>query len=193
MMQPGDQQPEEDEGPDPEPGMVLATGTVIYGAMGGAALLWLWSRDRWDALAEQAVGEHGPLAASGVGLAIGLVGAWLLNLAFDRLTSLKDIASAGQRLFARTGDGVAIAFVLISAVAEELFFRLAVQDVFGLVGSVAVYVLLNSTVGGMRWLLFTLVHALVLGSIVHFGFGLLGSATAHAILNYLSLRRIQDS
>ena len=181
------------DGPDPEPGMVLATGVVVYGAMGSAALLWLWSRDRWGALATQSVGEHGPFLASGVGLVVGLLGAWLLHLAFRHLAGLKDIASAAQRLFARSGDGVAIAFVLISAVAEELFFRLAVQDVFGLVGSVAVYVLLNSSVGGLRWLAFTFVHALVLGSIVHFGFGLLGSTTAHAILNYLSLRRIQDS
>jgi len=144
-------------------------------------------------LPEQAVGEYGPLASSGVGLGVGLIGAWILNQAIKRFASLKDVASAAHRLFARASDGVAIAFVLISATAEELFFRLAVQDLFGLFGAVAVYVLLNSSVGGLRWLAFTFVHALVLGLIVHLGFGLLGSTTAHAVLNYLSLRRIQDS
>ena len=173
--------------------MVLATGTVVYGAMGLAALLWLWSRDRSEMLVTQAIGDYGPFASSGVGLAVGLLGAWILNLVLNRFKSLKEVTSAAHRLFARAGDGVAIAFVLISAVAEELFFRLAVQDLFGLVGSVAVYVLLNSSVGGLRWLAFTFVHALVLGLIVHLGFGLLGSATAHAILNYLSLRKIQES
>jgi len=55
-MEPGDQTPEDpdgqggpdgpDGGPEPEPGLVLATGTLVYGAMGAAALLWLWARDR---------------------------------------------------------------------------------------------------------------------------------------------------
>jgi membrane protease YdiL (CAAX protease family) len=193
MSEPGLEPPPNDNDTDPEPGMVLATGTIIYGAMGGAALLWLWSRDRWDALVVQSIGQHGPFVSSAVGLIVGLCGAWFFGIALKRFTSLQDVATAAHRLFARAGDGVAIAFVLISAVAEELFFRLAVQDVFGVVGSVAVYVLLNSSVGGLRWIAFTFVHALVLGLIVHFGFGLLGSATAHAILNYLSLRRIQDS
>tara|TARA_R110002094_G_scaffold75337_7_gene82717 strand:- start:2787 stop:3368 length:582 start_codon:yes stop_codon:yes gene_type:complete len=193
MTESSQQDPEEEQGPEPEPGLVLATGTIVYGAMGTAALLWLWARDRSDALAEQAIGDYGPLASSGVGLGVGLIGAWLMSQAIKRFASLKDVASAAHRLFARASDGVAIAFVLISAIAEELFFRLAVQDLFGLFGAVAVYVLVNSSVGGLRWLAFTFAHAMVLGLIVHFGFGLLGSTTAHAVLNYLSLRRIQDS
>ena len=56
--------PTEPEEP-PEPGMVLAAGVVIYGAMAGAALLWLWLRDRVDVLAERSIGEHGVLACSG--------------------------------------------------------------------------------------------------------------------------------
>lgn len=191
MIKPGKQEPEGEGGSDPR--LVLATGTVVYGAMSAAALLWLWARDRTDALSEQAIGEYGPLASSGVGLGVGLIGAWILCQAIKRFESLKDVASAAHRLFARASDGVAISFVLISAIAEELFFRLAVQDLFGLFGSVAVYVLLNSSVGGWRWLVFTFVHAMVLGLIVHLGFGLLGSTTAHAVINYLSLRRIQDS
>ena len=183
------------EEPEEEPGplLVLGAGVVVYGAMGAAALLWLWWRDRIAALGERAVGSHGAPAASAVGLVVGVVAAAMLGAAIRRSARLREIASPAQRLFANAGDGVSIAFVLISAVAEELFFRLAVQDAFGLLGSVAAYVLLNSTVGGIRWLLFTLVHALALGSIVHFGFGLLGSTTAHAILNYLSLHRMQDS
>lgn len=178
---------------EPEPGLVLAAGVVIYGAMATAALAWLWMRDRMEVLPVQAVGEHGHWAASAVGLGVGLLGAWILNGATRRFSGLREVASQAQRLFARAGEGVGITFVLVSAIAEELFFRLAVQDAFGLLGSVAIYVLLNSSVGGLRWLVFTFAHALVLGLIVHFGFGLLGSTTAHAILNYLSLRRIQTS
>lgn len=194
---PPDQDPQgnEPEGPEPdlEPATVLAAGTVIYGGMGAVALVWLWSRDRMGALGEYSVGDYGPFASSGVGLVVGIIGAGVLTALTKRFESLQEVASAAQRVFARAGEGIGIAFVLISAIAEELFFRLAVQDVFGLIGSVACYVLLNSSVGGARWLLFTFAHALSLGLIVHLGFGLLGSTTAHAILNYLSLRRIQDS
>jgi len=190
MTEPEDQREPEEE---PEPGMVLAAGVVIYGAMGGAALLWLWFRDRLDALGELSIGEHGVLAGSALGLVVGVVGAFVVDRISRRFQSFEELTSTAQRLFARSGEGVGIAFALISAVAEELFFRLAVQDVFGLVGSVAVYVLLNSSVGGLRWIAFTAAHALVLGLIVQSGFGLLGSTTAHAILNHLCLRRIQDS
>jgi hypothetical protein len=81
--------------------------------------------------------------------------------------------------------------LLIGAIAEELFFRLAVQDAFGLAGSVAIATAVNSCVGGWRWMPLALVHALALGAIVHFGLGLLGSTTANAVSNYLNLRRIQ--
>lgn len=172
----------------PEPAFVLLAGTVIYGLMGAAALGWLWLRDRGHMLFVQAIGEHGPLMASGVGLLVGVVAASLMR----RFASFGELVTAVERVIAGAGPSVGIAFSLIAALAEELFFRLAVQDALGLVGSVAAYVLLNSTVGGLRWLVFATLHALVLGSIVHFGFGLLGSTTAHAILNHLTLRRIQD-
>ncbi|MFK7738984.1 MAG: CPBP family intramembrane glutamic endopeptidase [Planctomycetota bacterium] len=196
MMMPDDERPPgaEPDGPEePEPAFVLVAGVIVYGMMGTAAVLWLWWRDRLDVLPEQAIGRHGPLLASGAGLAVGLLGAGLLGAAMRRSAALGEIATTVERMFARASDATGLAFVLISAIAEELFFRLAVQDALGLIGSVAFYVLLNSTVGGVRWILFTVLHALVLGLLVHFGFGLLGSTTAHAILNYLSLRRLQQS
>lgn len=178
--------------PEPEPALVFASGVVLYGAMGAAALVWLWWRDRLDALQEQAIGRHGPLAASGVGLAAGVAAAAATAWATPRVAGLREVMATAQRLFAKTGEGVGIAFVLIAALAEELFFRLAVQDAFGLFGSVAAYTLLHSTVGGMRWIYLPLLHALLLGGIVQAGFGLLGSTTAHAILNHLSLLRIRS-
>ena len=63
------------DGSDAEPVLVLVTGAVIYGLMATGALFWLWSRDRLDALPARAIGEYGPLAASGIGLAVGVVAA----------------------------------------------------------------------------------------------------------------------
>lgn len=186
-----DERPDGGE-PDPEPGFLLAAGVVIYALMGALALFWLWLRDRLDALPERAVGAHGPLLASGVGLAVGLATVWLVAVAERRSDRLQALSSAAQRMFRAAPEGVGIAFVLVAATAEEMFYRLAVQDAFGLPGSVAVYVLLHISAGGWRWFAFLLLHALSLGLIVHLGFGLLGSTTAHAVLNYLHLRRTKD-
>lgn len=181
--------------PDDEPGAaaVLLAAVVVYGVMAGAALLWLWLRERLDQLPAQAVGEHGPWLASAVGLAVGLVGAWTIADAMRRSPRVEQVSRLVARLFTRTGEAAGITFVLVSAVCEELFFRLAVQDALGIVGAVACYVVVNSSVGGVRWLLFTMCHALALGLIVELGFGLLGSTTAHAIFNYLGLRRLQET
>lgn len=93
-------------------------------------------------------------------------------------------------MFGPIGETPMLALILVSAVAEEVFFRLAVQDVFGLLGSVAAYVVVNSTTAGWRWIPITALHAAVLGAMMQLGFGLLGTTTANAVLNYLSLRRI---
>ena len=79
---------------------------------------------------------------------------------------------------------------LVSAVAEEFFFRLAVQDALGLPASVALYVLLNTGPGFWSWALIALGSGLLFSGLVATGFGLLAATTAHAIINYLSLRRI---
>ena len=171
---------------------VLGAGVVVYGAMVIAALGWLWLRGRVDALGDAAIGDQGPVAGSAAGLVVGLAGASLLDRAVRRDRRFAELTSAAQRMFATAGAGTGVAFAVLSAFAEELFFRLAVQDVFGLPGSVASYVLLNSTVGGGRWLTFTLLHALTMGLLVQCGFGLLGSTSAHAVLNYLCLRKLQN-
>ena len=98
-----------------------------------------------------------------------------------------------QDFFAGLGDRAAVAVVLLAAVAEELFFRLAVQDTFGLLGSVAASVLANASVGRWSWLVVALLHALLLGLLVELGFGLLASSTAHAVLNYLTWSGVRHS
>ena len=156
----------------------------------GGALLWLWSRDRLELLRTRAIGEHGLFAAVGVGLAVGVLGALAVGWISPRVTFLRDLETQVRRMFAAIGEAPMMTLVLVSAVAEEVFFRLAVQDVFGLVGSVAAYVLVNSTTAGWLWIPITALHALVLGVMMQLGFGLLGTTTANAVLNYLSLRRI---
>lgn len=176
---------------EPEPRFMLAAGLVLHASLAAAGLVWLWLRDRMEALPAGAVGERGPWLASAVGLGVGCLGASVFAVVNPRLPRVRELEAVAGRLFQRASDSAAILFVTAGAVAEELFFRLAVQDAYGLIGSVAVGVVVNSSLAGWSWLPLSLVHALALGLLVQNGFGLLGSTTASAVMNYLNLRRIQ--
>lgn len=176
--------------PEPESRFLLAAGLLVHGAMVVAALSWLWLRERLDVLPERSIGEQGPLLGSFCGLGVGVAGAFSMAQASSRLRSLREVEAVAQRVFAGAGDMALVAFVTFGAVAEELFFRLAVQDLLGLAGSVATCIVVNSTVAGWAWLPIAAMHALLLGLLVQQGFGLLGSTTANAVMNYFHLRRI---
>lgn len=178
------------ESREPDQRGALVGGTVLYLAMLAAALGWLWLRGRGRQLEILAVGEAGPVLGAAVGLGTGLLGAFALARCGRWSRSLRAVEDQARAMFHGIGEVEAIAFVTTAAIAEEAFFRLAVQDLAGLTGSVAAYVLLNTSVGGIGVAPITVVHALVLGTLVKSGFGLLGSTTAHAIMNYLSLRRV---
>lgn len=174
----------------PGPGLSLLGGAAVYGMLLLAGLVWLWARNRAEVLHQLAVGVHGPWIASGAGLAVGCTGACCLGLIAPRSRVLRAMEQHARALFARVGDTAALAFLLVGAVAEEVFFRLACQDAIGLGGTVALYALVNSSIAGLAVIPFMAAHALVLGLLVQQGLGLLASTTAHAIMNYLSLRRI---
>jgi len=174
-----------------QPRVVLGAGALVYTAMTALALGWLWLRGRIEILPAQAVGRHGPWLAAGLGLLIGWCGAMAFAVLARRVQRFRAYAASTRRVFTAVGEIPAIAFLLLGAVAEELLFRLAVQDAIGLFGSVAVYVLLHMGIGGPWVVPVSLLHGLALGLLVHQGFGLLSSTTANAIMNYLSLRRIQ--
>lgn len=178
----------DDELPDPR--LSTTVGGCLYTVLLLGGIAWLWSRDRLEILRTQAIGEHGAPIAALVGLGTGVAGAALVAALSRRLPFLRDLEAKARGMFATMAEAPLLALVLAGALAEEVFFRLAVQDAFGLAGSVACYVLLNSTTAGWRWIPIAALHATALGLLMQSGFGLLGSTTANAVLNHLSLRRI---
>jgi hypothetical protein len=174
-----------------QPRAVLGAGALLYTVMAALALVWLWLRDRIDILPAQAIGRHGPWLAAGLGLLVGWCGAMAFAVLARRVQQFRAYAALTRRVFTDVGEISSITFVLLGAVAEELLFRLAVQDAIGLIGAVAVYVMLHMGIGGPWVIPVSLLHGLALGLLVQEGFGLLSSTTANAIMNYLSLRRIQ--
>lgn len=176
--------------PRPDPRLSALVGGFVYSLLLVGGVGWLWARDRLGLLSSQAIGEHGVLAAVGVGLGVGVGGALVAAWVGAHSQRLAALEAEVRHVFAGIGDAPLLALLLVGAIAEEVFFRLAVQDVFGLGGSVAAYVLVNSTTANWAWIPITALHATVFGLLMHSGFGLLGTTTANAVLNYLCLRRI---
>lgn len=172
-----------------DPRQSLAAVGCLYAVLLAVAVFWLWSRDRLALLQTEAVGRRGVLLASAAGLLTGLAGTGIF-LGVRRFGFVRNVEVQVRGVFAPIGASSMLAVVLAGAVAEEVFFRLAVQDAFGLLGSVALCTVMSTCTVGLAWLPFLLLHATALGLLMHQGFGLLGTTTANAILNHLCLRRI---
>ena len=172
------------------PPLVVPLAAVFYAAMIAGAWLWLWLGDRLPILGVAAIGEHGIWAAAGLGLGAGLGGA----LALERLARRSGaVHRCERRIAALLGplrDGQILQLSLLSAIAEELFFRLALQDALGLPAAVAIYAGLSTGPGFWAWAPIAAAAAALFGGLLQLGFGLLAATAAHAVINYLSLRRI---
>lgn len=173
-----------------DPRLSLAAAGCLYAAMLAGGLFWLWSRGRLGQLPEQAIGRRGLPEALAVGLAVGVAAAVTAALLARKWRFVREFDAEARRLFAPLAPAPLLAVVLVGAVAEELFFRLAAQDALGLFGSVAGYVLLHSSTAGWAWMPITALHGLVLGLLMQSGFGLLGTTVANAVMNHLCMLRI---
>jgi membrane protease YdiL (CAAX protease family) len=162
----------------------------LYVLLLAGAFSWLWVRDRLSQVHEQALGEHGLWAGAGAGLAVGLGGAFLIAWAARSFAALAAMERRIAAILGPMAEPQVLTLALCSAVAEEMFFRLAVQDAIGLVGAVACYALMNTGPGFWAFLPVAVVSGLAFGLLVQNGLGLLSATTAHALINYFSLRRI---
>lgn len=177
-----------DDAPPDAPG--LLGGYVAHALLAALAYGSLAWRDRVDLLTERAVGAHGPFVAAGLGLALGVALAVTLPALRRFLPKLAVVEAEIRRLFADRGEAAIAVFVATGAVAEELLFRLALPDWLGLPAAVAAAAIVNSAVVGWAWLPLGLAHATGFCLMVEAGFGLLATATAGAVANYLMIRRI---
>ena len=82
---------------DPEdiqqPRVVLGAGALLYAVMTAVALGWLWVRDRLEILPGQAIGQHGPWLAAGLGLLIGWCGAMAFAVLARRVQKFRAYAA----------------------------------------------------------------------------------------------------
>lgn len=170
--------------------MALAA-SVIYGVMVCVAVLWLWLRDRQHVLPELALG-HDALTSLGVGAGVGLGFSgvfWLLARYWRSFATLEDRL---EELVGDLTDSEIVAIAMASAIGEEMFFRAALQDQCGEYWylSAVVFGLLHTRPGLLLWGFTATALGLVFSVMVYFGFGLLSVTVAHALINFISLRRM---
>lgn len=161
-------------------------------ALAIAAVVWLGLR---DGAIELSLFVERPswLADLGLGLAAAalLVGAWQLGVVF--LPGARRL----ERLVADTVGPLSGAEILVlaalSAFAEELLFRGAVQSQWGLVPATLLFALLHIGPGrefGL-WTLFALIAGAVLGALMFWRGVLLAPVAAHFLVNLVGLARLQ--
>jgi len=167
----------------------MASGCALLLFVPGA-LAWLGFRDQLELVSTEAVGRHGPWASLGLGLAVGLAIAGVLALLGRYLGPYRRLEGRLFKALGPVSDQWILFLSLATAVGEELFFRLAALDALGLWGAALVYAAVNTGPRLWLWTGIAVVLALVFGTMVAQGFGLLSATAAHAIASYLTLRRI---
>ncbi len=128
----------------------------------------------------------------GAGVAIGgglLALWWALRRWVAAARSLEDELA---QLLAPLSVAEAVSLAVISAVAEELFFRGALQSAIGFLPAAVLFALLHAGPGkGFRvWALFALAGGLALGALVSLRGPLGGAIVAHLMVNGVNLVRL---
>lgn len=128
----------------------------------------------------------------GAGLAIGgaLLALWAALR--RRIAAARLLEDELARLLAPLAVAEAVSLAVISAVAEELFFRGALQGALGLLPAAVLFALLHAGPGkGFRvWTLFALAGGLALGALVAQRGPLGGAILAHLLVNGVNLVRL---
>ena len=129
-------------------------------------------------------------------LGLGLATGGLMSVAWEvGRRSLRE-ARRIEEYFAEVLDPLtrseATALAVLSAIAEEFFFRGAVQDAWGFFAAAGLFTLLH--VGPGRefrlWTLFAGIAGLVLGGLMMWRGTLLAPMVAHALVNAIGLSRL---
>lgn len=203
--------------PLPPPARFYRLAWGFYLALALAGVLWIGLREGQVPLAlfvDLHGGAPGETGETGAGPFSWLTG-WPLDLAFGAAAGLLLVGlwRLGRRAFATAreledqlahllgpvGAGDAAALAFLSSLAEELFFRGAVQGSLGWLPAALLFALLHSGPGrALRlWTLFAAAAGLLFGALMLWRGNLLAPVAAHFLVNCINLRglgrRFRDS
>lgn len=178
-------EPEEKAGPS-----IALIASLVYSVFVVAALVWLYLRDQLVILPEMALGEVGAYAALGIGTAAGFGCSGVIALLVRYQASFRALEARLHNTVGSLSESEVILVSMTSAIGEELFFRCALQDVVGPYLSALVFGLLHTGPGLLLWGVCAAVLGLSFSLMIDSGCGLLSVTVAHALINFISLRRM---
>jgi membrane protease YdiL (CAAX protease family) len=164
---------------------------IFYGALAGAALAWrLWVDGvlPWRASPDAVLL---PLwLRLGLGVAAGLALVASSRFATERTRTGRALADELAALIGPISQRRALGFALASGLAEEAFFRGALQPRVGLLAATVLFAAAHYVPRpGLRvWSLFALAAGALFGALYDWSGDLLAPAVAHAVVNGLNLR-----
>lgn len=174
----------------------LRTAALFYAGILGAALLWGWLRGDVNVF----VLPPGDPVAPELHWRVGLgVGGGLLFVAtarvFARFAWAQRLEAEFRRLLGPLRLRHVTVLALLSAVAEEAFFRGAMQPTLGLVPTSLVFGLMHIGPGRAfwPWTATALAAGFALGGITELTGDLLAAILAHFTVNYFHLWRISGT
>jgi uncharacterized protein len=180
--------------PRPSPGELFRLAAALYLVLALAGIAWIgWRRG-------EIPGElfFAP-AGWALDLALGLGTASLLLFLWQGLRRLLPLARQLEReLAAALGPlrrDEALGLALLSGLAEEVFFRGAVQPAWGYPAATLLFALLHT---GRRpamalWGMLALIAGAALGGLMLWRGNLLAPVVAHVVVNAVQLRRLTSS
>jgi membrane protease YdiL (CAAX protease family) len=187
--------PPSDAGEGLRPGQLYKLAWAFYLALALGAIVWLGVREGTISLA---LFVRWPSALQDVALGLGvggsLIGVWMI--ARRRLASARRLEDELRDILGEIDTGEVLALALLSGLAEELFFRGAVQGAFGWLVATVLFTLLHTGPGaGFRlWTLFAGVAGLAFAGLVAWRQTLLPAIVAHVVVNAVNLHYlVKDS
>lgn len=178
--------------PDADAARLVRLALIFYALLFAAALCWTRLEARPLALAPSAGPRDGARWLGDLALGLGAGGA--LVLASRALTAAsaagRALADALARLLGRPGPGACVVLALTSGVAEEAFFRGALQPRVGLVAASLLFAFAHFVPRRvfLPWLAFAFAAGLCFGGLLEATGSLLAPIAAHACVNALNLR-----
>ncbi len=163
---------------------------VFYGVLAGAGLLWC--RLRTGAWLPSSLAGGDPLAGVGLGVATAGVEIAVTGILLERAPCFRRLAEEFRGLLGPLDTRTAAVLALASGPAEEIFFRGAMQPVFGLAATSLLFGLVHCGPGRryLVWTAFAVVMGFLLGGILELTGSLLGPILVHTAVNGVNLLRI---
>ena len=169
---------------------------LVYGAMLAAACVWGWWDGRSIVYADRWLEWSRPAAlATSIGLGLGV--ALIVIAATRRLVRktrwARNLHVSFRGLLGRMSGAEIAFFAVASGIAEEAFFRGAMQPVLGLFPTAILFGLAHVPPSRklISWTLFAVVMGLVFGVVFALTGELVGLVLAHILINYENLHFIE--